>query len=570
MDLEHLQSLGLHHAASESIVLRKLGPQRAAPELQWRGKQEELVVAIDTEAAEAAAARLLAELDGGVMGLDTEWSKAREVAVLQLAGRRTCLVCLLPEVEVQACPSLQQLLADRNIVKAGIGIGQDVEMLRKCGLEVNGFLDLFLLAVREQLVGAAQPCGLAYLSRVLLQEELPKHEWLRRSDWAMRPLSPEHLVYAAKDALAGRDAALEMWLHGTSSMRIEQRPTLVTWCGELLDRTPKFKASPGNKPAKQEGEHFLGCEAYAGVKKFGQRRIVDKDGQLLLHMREKTCEALLRRGLACLSRDENGDEVVQLGFSPGDNYEYAGLDVAQRNACVGCGADGVARFYVVPHIFWAHLPAKCKSYNCHDILMLCPRCRRKAELPQAARVQQLLAEHGARKAGDSFANENSLSPGQSAAKKLAGSLLSHAGRGRKGSMPEDQVLQKREAVAMELGVQVEALTKDHLERAFRLGEGPRPSARICQSACADGTSLRSFLRMWREFFVASLQPQFLAEGWGVETGLDDGRFVPSVAHVVEWPGDWFCGSCGVHCFGRNALCRACGTTRQEEELPSKG
>merc|ERR1712039_12098 len=93
----------------------------------------------------------------------------------------------------------------------------------------------------------------------------------------------------------------------------------------------------------------------------------------------------------------------------------------------------------------------------------------------------------------------------------------------------------------------------------------RPSERICQAACVDNDSLRDFLKMWRELFFSSLQPKFLAEGWGVDTGLDDGRFVPSVAHVVEWPGDWFCKHCGVHCFGRNVACRACGAVRPDTD-----
>jgi len=461
---------------------------------------------------------------------------------------------------VQECPSLRKLLVDHCIVKVGVGIGQDVNLLRKSGLDVNGCLDLFLLAVREQFVEAAQPCGLAFLSKALLDEDLPKDEHIRKSDWAKRPLTAEHLVYAAKDALAGRDIVQELWVR--SQIR-SQHDSIVAWCGELLDRTPKFKAPSSGKSVAEPGQYILSCQAYAGVKKFGQRRIVDTDGRLMLHMREKTCEALLKRGLASISHDGNGDEVVQLHFRPNDNYDYAGLDVAQRNACVGCGADGVARFYVVPSIFWAHLPAKCKSYNCHDILMLCPRCRRKAELPQAEQVQALLAQYGARKSGSVYANENALSSEQEKAKRSAGSLLAQP-KGRKGTIPEQQLSTLKRNVAMQLGICIVDLTKDHLERVFHLGEGARPSERICKDACVDGSSLRSFLKMWRELFVASLQPKFLAEGWGVDTGLDDGRFVPSVAHVVEWPGDWFCANCGVHCFGRNQKCRACGTVRSDQ------
>merc|ERR1719272_2006902 len=122
-------------------------------------------------------------------------------------------------------------------------------------------------------------------------------------------------------------------------------------------------------------------------------------------------------------------------------------------------------------------------------------------------------------------------------------------------MPPQKLQALKRTVATCLGIEAENLTKTHLEQAARLGEGSLPSERICEAACSDNASLRAFLRTWRELFVKSLEPKFLAEGWGVDCGLDDGRFVPSVANVVSWPGDWFCGDCGVHCFCRSDKCR---------------
>merc|ERR1711879_464717 len=95
-------------------------------------------------------------------------------------------------------------------------------------------------------------------------------------------------------------------------------------------------------------------------------------------------------------------------------------------------------------------------------------------------------------------------------------------KGRKGAMPEQKLQALQKLVAAELGIEQSALTRDHLEQAFHFGEGPIPSQRICQAATKDNVSLRNFLKMWRELFVASLEPKFLAEGWSVDTGLDDG------------------------------------------------
>jgi len=277
--------------------------------------------------------------------------------------------------------------------------------------------------------------------------------------------------------------------------------------------------------------------------------------------KEKTVEGLLRRGLA--SQERHGDEeVVRLHFNPQDHYGYAGLDVAERNACVGCGAGGVARFYVIPKVFFHRLPQKCKSYNCHDIVMACPACRAKAEPPQLARVQQLLEAHGAPPAGSTFANESPLSCEANAAKRAARALLQPP-RSKKGALPAQKEQDFRRTVAAFSGVDVADLARHHIERAARTGQDEMPpSERVSAAVSSDQASLRSFLREWRQLFVDTLRPRFLPEGWSVDTGLED-RFVPSVASSMEWPCDWRCAACGVHCFGRSDQCRSCGAARQE-------
>lgn len=525
----------------------------------WRNQREEVIIAFDAMSAEVVLADALERRSSiGVVGLDTEWGRSREVAVLQLAWSGCCLLCLFPCSEMSHCASLVKLLEDPCIMKAGIGIGQDAAMLRaQAGIQVCGCCDLFLLAAREGRVSAAQPCSLATLSQVLLATELPKDDMIRRSDWSQRPLSGEHLAYAARDALAGRDCAEEL------ARGLDPKKKIVDWCSELMDRVPKLRPSANKSQSTDVALKAQHCKAYASVQKFGDRRIIDSSGRLLLHMRERTAEGLLRRGLASVVEDEQG-EAVLLHFTPPDRYDYAGLDAAERNACVGCGCSGVARFYVIPHIFFVELPDSCKSYNCHDVVMLCPLCRFKAEPAQFRHVQELLRQHGARRAGDRYANDNVLTSEEHAAKRAAGILLRPPRGGKRGCLPEGKKLEAKEIVAKSLGIQVSELTHDRLQYAYSLGEGPLPSERVCQAASKDADSLRAFLRCFREVFVAALQPQFLPEGWSVDAGLEDGRFVPSVASSLEWPGDWRCSRCGVHCFGRNSSCRKCGSSRTHD------
>jgi len=347
--------------------------------LKWCGSIEEVTLASTVEEIEAALAELmLKRFELQIVGLDTEWGASREVAVLQMAWKGHCLLCLLPCHQLQDSPSLRSILEDASVVKAGVGIAQDAQMLRsQAGIDVRGCCDLFLLAAKHEVVPASQPCSLASLTQLLLSIELPKDEQIRRSDWAHPPLSGEQLAYAARDALAGRDCMEVLVSTRDTGSRVAE------WCIDLLDRAPKLRS--GNNKQHAPSEKILHCRAYAGVQKFGNRRIVDSSGRLMLHMRDRTVDGLLRRGLASVIEDECG-EAVQLHFRPLDRYDYAGLDAAERNACVGCGSSGVARYYVVPHMFFVHLPDVCKSYNCHDVVMLCPRCRFKAEPAQEALV----------------------------------------------------------------------------------------------------------------------------------------------------------------------------------------
>eukprot|EP01065_Artemidia_motanka_P005650 TRINITY_DN1272_c0_g1_i1.p1 TRINITY_DN1272_c0_g1~~TRINITY_DN1272_c0_g1_i1.p1 ORF type:complete len:448 (+),score=156.11 TRINITY_DN1272_c0_g1_i1:661-2004(+) len=426
------------------------------------------------------------------------------------------------------------------------------------GVEVRGSLDTNLLAKRE---ADLQP-GLGRLSAGLLGEELDKSGEVRCGNWRARPLSLRQRDYAAKDALAGRDILVELV---RQSGRQLPSADLHEWCAELTDR--KYKAKGGKEKAGAESgkggkdaKPLSGaCPAFESLTKFGEKKIVDKDGRVMMHMRERTVQGLLRRGLAT----ESEDGTIQLKFRPTDHYDYAGLDAAERNACVGCGKQGVARYYIVPRVFFALLPDTAKAYNCHDIVLLCPRCRRTAERPQLTRVADWLRRYGAAQSGGTYANRNAVTPEEVHVRRAAAAILAPP-TGKKGSIPPGKTAELRAVVADFYGVDTSDVDAGLLKKAMAIGSGPLPAERLCAEVSADADGLREFLREWRQLFVDALQPQFLAEGWAVDSGLD-GRFVPSVASSVEWPGDWRCPSCGVHCFGRNSVCRSCKTVRPDAD-----
>jgi hypothetical protein len=66
-----------------------------------------------------------------LLGLDTEWTSGQRVALLQVATHSVC--CLLRMDRVGAVPEtsrLRWLLRDPRILKCGVGVAQNLQMLR--------------------------------------------------------------------------------------------------------------------------------------------------------------------------------------------------------------------------------------------------------------------------------------------------------------------------------------------------------------------------------------------------------------------------------------------------------
>ena len=93
-----------------------------------------------------------------ILGLDCEWvsqerhgqNPASPVALLQLAfPKGTCFLIRLSKMESKLPDKLRDILEDKNILKTGVGISDDVKKLNACyGLVVRGCVDLRHVALR--------------------------------------------------------------------------------------------------------------------------------------------------------------------------------------------------------------------------------------------------------------------------------------------------------------------------------------------------------------------------------------------------------------------------------------
>ena len=145
-----------------------------------------------------------------VVGFDIEWrpqfvskrdgGTENETAVLQLGVETSCLV--LHIYHMSELPRLLfSILGDRNILKVGVGIGEDTSKLRRHrGLVCQGMTDIQKMV---QTTKCKQQFGLKTLAQRFLGIELEKPKWVARSNWENFPLTLTQIEYAALDAWAG-------------------------------------------------------------------------------------------------------------------------------------------------------------------------------------------------------------------------------------------------------------------------------------------------------------------------------------------------------------------------------
>lgn len=166
------------------------------PRYQFEGK----VIVVESE--EAALDAIKALKNETVLGFDTETRAAfragesYNVSLLQLATLSHAYLFRLNKYPLSQ--ELAAILADPNIVKAGVAIRDDVKGLKKLfPFEERNFVDLAEIAQQKKI----KNFGLRALTAILLNKRLSKGS--KVSNWARQELTPAQIAYAACDAVVG-------------------------------------------------------------------------------------------------------------------------------------------------------------------------------------------------------------------------------------------------------------------------------------------------------------------------------------------------------------------------------
>jgi ribonuclease D len=170
----------------------------ALPIRRWEGE-------VHVVASPAEAARALAEIRGEtVTGFDTETRPAFRPgesyfpSLAQLATARAVYLFQLRSREVAA--AVAEVLSAEPIVKAGVGLADDLKTLKKViEFAEKSTVDLGAAAMRQGL----KQTGVRSLAALFLGFRIPKGT--KTSNWSRPQLTRQQIAYAATDAWACRE-----------------------------------------------------------------------------------------------------------------------------------------------------------------------------------------------------------------------------------------------------------------------------------------------------------------------------------------------------------------------------
>jgi ribonuclease D len=159
------------------------------------------------EARQDLAPAMADILQEPVVGFDTETrpsfrpGESYPPSLAQVATARAVYLFQVREREVAA--AVAQMVAAEHIVKAGVGLADDLRALKKViEFAEKSVVDLGRVATRAGL----KQTGVRNLTGLFLGFRIPKGT--KTSNWARARLTPQQIAYAATDAWACRELYL--------------------------------------------------------------------------------------------------------------------------------------------------------------------------------------------------------------------------------------------------------------------------------------------------------------------------------------------------------------------------
>jgi len=472
-----------------------------------------------------------------ILGLDSEWKPKRErddchrTSVLQLSGPSITLV-----IQIQLAlrdevfgTSLYNLLRDDSILKVGVGIGHDVSKLKRdFKLQTRAYLDISHLAnwiwhIRPGLLKICEKClGVNWGGK-----KGSGSNTITMSDWSVEHLSEEQLLYAASDSFISRKCFFA--LLDEEVFRRRSPEDIKKWFDKhrRLD-PPERKAKPRQKERKNNQDRSrIGNDKKSRRRQetldkrsrqknlYEYCRLEDPNGQLLAHCNERKINWYLQRKLGIIISDS--PLTLRLNFSASKKRHFGYHEnkfylEKKLNICVVCSRDEkLARHHVVPLYYRKYFPEYLRSHCSHDIVLLCVSCRMKIR-------DQELFDAISRETGIPINIPKFINYPEIVAAKRAARVLLRPDSTDK--LPATRKRKLEDICASFLSKTGEGVNTPDLLAIMEL-----PSRVVASDYVPPGKlivdmmsleELRTFIRRWRQFFLDTMQPQFLSQHWSVD------------------------------------------------------
>ncbi|XP_014203861.1 exonuclease 3'-5' domain-containing protein 2 [Copidosoma floridanum] len=519
---------------------------------------KDVILADSPELCEYAVQRIRCNSSDRVLGFDCEWVNEGPVSLLQLATRNG--VCALFRLnKIGHIPQgLKELLASRELLKVGVGSGEDGRRIAKdYKCQVLGSVDLRNLANR---LGLTSPRSLAGFCVHYLGIEMDKAPEVRCGDWNAERLADEQIAYAATDAL------VSVLIYHEILKKVKQKRTLWESCKALVKQylyrihtrnidADSFGLPPGVIDARYKN---LNDSSLLAINKVDST-VDSKNGQLIsisnnklksnsIPVRSKplyhNCYLQAPDGEILCTCDKKkaewyvfkqlGDVVQEDPFTIRLKFEPSGRALGEvgryytqvkKNQCVVCGtSDKFVRKNVVPREYRKYFPIVMKSHQSHDILLLCPTCHQNSNFYDLQLRRELAEKCDAPLLAETMASSRNEIPPKLKLLKTAVKVL----RDSKTTIPLARRQELEALVLAWTGYPVvtpemlhclhEQLMKEPLYRANHTDPTKRTllhGPKVVEYFKNRGGGLMELEKLWREHFLKTMKPKYLPELWSV-------------------------------------------------------
>ena len=230
---------------------------------------------------------------------------------------------------------------------------------------------------------------------------------------------------------------------------------------------------------------------------------------------------------------DDDPKIIQLKFEPkarSDEGDYGRS--TKQNICVACGDEGgksQMRFYIVPHTYRSLFPKRYKTRMSHDVVLLCADCHLIVGQASNLRMNELedrflpqkryrtdFEQGKVRSSALALINWRHKIPQEKVAshEEIVRTYLARANKGG----DEMDTGNARIAINADEQELTDDLLQSVIDVEYRI-ENPDyiPGSELVVNSIVDNdVEMAKFIRDWRRFFLDTIHPRHLPDGWSVD------------------------------------------------------